>query len=144
MKPQGIKTKVKLRSKFSKVREKLHNQIVNKLEDTGRHLSSTLRDHLAGEGSGNFWDVPERLDYGYSSSWYQASAPYEYPAERTGVLMNSIEWDLHFGMNMIYRLDVGTDVEYAEEVEAKRPYLTRVMIEEYDVIVGILSRPMVM
>lgn len=104
------------------VLEALNGRIERNVERACIHLQNQTKKTLTGQRSGRIYRVAG------TKQRYQASAPGEPPAVRTGMLRNSIKYTVH-GVSLSVKGVVGTGVRYAEWLEfgtskmAPRPFL---------------------
>lgn len=141
---KGKGVQVSLTNNYAKIATKLTMAVQARLEEVGIYLQDAFADKLHGPRSGRMYFYLPRLAYGFSSPFYIASADHEFPAERTGSLLHSMEWGITLGTTSAASLALhfGTDISYGLEINYKRPFLRRGIIEELDVIQRMLSRPL--
>ncbi len=121
--------------KFDREEEKLRLQAWGMMND----LITLLQLHFQEPKTGKFhW-------FKSPSGWtkYQASAVGEYPAVKLGKLMNSLSAEAYEDSGKIIAKIFTTNVEYARELEdvtkTNRPFITRVLRENQQLIIEILK-----
>lgn len=104
------------------VLEALNGRIERNVERACIYLQNQTKRTLTGQRSGRIYRVAG------TKQRYQASAPGEPPAVRTGMLRNSIKYTVH-GVGLSVKGVVGTGLQYGEWLEtgtskmAPRPFL---------------------
>ena len=74
---------VEININTAEIENKIEKTKEERLREIGKYMVSQLEQALEGEGSGRIYTIPG------TNIAYQASAPGEFPAERTGLLRNS-------------------------------------------------------
>ena len=126
---------VELKINTSEVEDKIEKAKEERLREIGKFMVSQLEQALEGEGSGRTYRIPG------TNIYYQASAPGEFPAERTGQLRNSnffvIDSDI---VNIGTPLDYGLHLEKGTVNMSPRPWLSPVFSANVDVIKSIAGQ----
>ena len=119
----------------SEAEEKIKKSKEDRLKEIGRYMVEQLEQALEGEGSGRTYRVPG------TNILYQASAPGEFPAERTSQLRNSNFFVVDGDM-----VGIGTPLEYGLFLEvgtykmAPRPWINPTFRANLDVIKSIAGQ----
>lgn len=115
-------------------------QLLDAAEKRAYRIAILQRNHIvksmAGPRSGKWYTVPG------TSRRYQASAPGEYPAVRTGFLRADVKFKVVRDNLGVYAF-VGADVYYAGYVENMRPWLQRSFEEIQPQVEQIMAEPLI-
>ena len=126
---------VHLEINTKEVEDKIKKAKEERLREIGRYMVSQLEQALEGEGSGRIYRIPG------TDVYYQASAPGEFPAERTSQLRFSnffvIDGDI---VNIGTPLDYGLHLEKGTVNMSPRPWLSPVFSANVDVIKSIAGQ----
>lgn len=117
--------------------QNLHTQVILRTAQTANLVLAYLKKALTGPRSGRWYYLP-------GGGMYKASAPGEYPARRTGQLVNTLQtsWDPE-NLTAV----VGSSVPYARYLEKKdpsaggRPWLSRAAKETDGQVKAIWAQP---
>ena len=119
----------------SEAKKKIKKSKEDRLKEIGRYMVEQLEQALEGEGSGRTYRIPG------TNILYQASAPGEFPAERTGQLRNSNFFVVDGDM-----VGIGTPLEYGLFLEvgtykmSPRPWINPTFRANLDVIKSIAGQ----
>lgn len=103
-----------------------------------KFLQIRFRERLQGHRTGRSYLIPTKDGAGWMV--YTASKRGEWPAKRYGDLRESMDWKYLFddGDHCVY---FGSNIEYAEEIQRKRPFMKKGMLEALPDILEIISAP---
>ena len=126
---------VEININTAEIEDEIEKTKEERLREIGKYMVSQLEQALEGEGSGRIYRIPG------TNIFYQASAPGEFPAERTGQLRNSNFFVIDSNM-----VSIGTPLGYGLSLEkgtinmAPRPWLSPVFSANIDVIISIAGQ----
>lgn len=132
------KHRVTFGTNVGKIQKDLKRRLLFKMAAVKVELREYLDDKLEGDAgrTGNIYPHP-------SGGTYTASAPGEWPSEKTGDLRKSIKFKTIMNQNEI-SVEVSANVPYAETLEdyMDRPFLSRAVEERIDEIKEIMMKPL--
>lgn len=101
-------------------------------------LQEHFRHRLTGPRFGRTWTIRTKDGTGWMT--YTASRKREWPAERYGDLIKSMDYKYLYD-DHVHCVYFGSNIEYAKDIEGKRPFIKRGMIEATPDILRIISAP---
>lgn len=132
------KHRVTFGTNVGKIQKDIKRKLLFKMAAVKVDLRDYLDEKLEGDAgrTGHIYPHPD-------GGTYTASAPGEWPSEKTGDLRKSIRFKTIFNKDEI-SLEVSADVPYAEELEdyMDRPFLSRAVDERLDEIKQIMTKPL--
>lgn len=148
------KSKVKFKSNLKAIERLIYREYARRLKRIGENLLEFFADRLTGPRTGRWYTLPPQAHVNPLTGkrmMYQASAPGEYPAERLGDLVDTLDYFVcRMGDNVV--LTIGSPMYYAEKLEGfggfldgynsgSRPFLRRGILENLEEIKGLLGKP---